>query len=130
MPVEPVNTNDIKSSLNGLKNSIEKGFKNLKTLEITTTVGKVTQNITKTENGIEVDFKDPNSKTIFTKIDLLQGDINNCIDPEIEDGKYASLKDFHEKQVEKGQAIIHKNIDVILKILSIDLDNDENNNAE
>ena len=78
---------------------LEKAANNLMTLEITTTV------------------VGNQPKEIKTKIDLLQGDISNTLDEAfLRDEELKPIRDFHAGQVEKGQAIIKGNVDVIVDL--------------
>lgn len=79
---------------------LEKAATNLMTLEITTTVG-----------GAQ-------PRAIKTTIDLVQGDISNSLDDAfLRDEDLKPIRDFHDRQVEKGQAIIKGNVDVIVNLV-------------
>ena len=78
---------------------LEEAANNLMTLEITTTVVS------------------NQPKEIKTKIDLLQGDISNTLDEAfLRDEELKPIREFHAGQVEKGQAIIKGNVDVIVDL--------------
>ena len=80
--------------------SLKKAAVNLMTLEITTTV-----------------ISDE-PKEIKTKIDLVQGDISNSLNEAfLKDENLQPIRDFHTGQVEKGQAIIKGNIEVIIDLV-------------
>ena len=73
---------------------------NLMTLEITTTV-----------IGNE-------PKEIKTKIDLVQGDISNSFNEAfLRDEELHPIREFHAGQVEKGQAIVKGNVEVIVDLV-------------
>ena len=73
---------------------------NLLTLEITTTV-----------IGNE-------PKEIKTKIDLVQGDISNSFNEAfLRDEELHPIRGFHASQVEKGQAIVKGNVEVIVDLV-------------
>lgn len=75
---------------------LQKAAVNLMTLEITTTVVG----------------DDP--KEIKTKIDLVQGDISNSLDEAfLTQTDLQPIREFHSGQVEKGQAIIKGNVEII-----------------
>lgn len=80
--------------------SLKNAASNLMTLEITTTVV-----------GGE-------RKEIKTKIDLVQGDISNSLDEAfLKDTELHPIREFHTGQVEKGQAIIKGNVEVIVDLV-------------
>jgi hypothetical protein len=82
--------------LDGLKQAAG----NLMTLEITTTVV-----------GDE-------PRKITTKIDLLQGDISNSLDEAfLKEAELQPIREFHAGQVEKGQAIVKGNVEVIVDLV-------------
>ena len=79
---------------------LEKAASNLMKLEITTTVV-----------GAQ-------PREIKTTIDLVQGDIKNSLDDAfLRDDELKPIRDFHDGQVEKGQAIIKGNVDVIVDLV-------------
>lgn len=80
--------------------SLKDAAVNLMTLEITTTV-----------TGGE-------QKEIKTKIDLVQGDISNSLNEAfLRDEELHPIREFHTGQVEKGQAIIKGNVEVIVGLV-------------
>ena len=80
--------------------SLKEAAGNLMTLEVKTTVV-----------GNE-------PKEITTKIDLVQGDISNSLDEAfLKDADLHPIRDFHTDQVEKGQAIIKGNVEVIIDLV-------------
>ena len=80
--------------------SLKEAAVNLMTLEITTTV-----------------ISDE-PKEIKTKIDLVQGDISNTLNEAfLKDKDLQPIREFHTGQVEKGQAIIKGNVEVIVDLV-------------
>ena len=79
---------------------LQKAAASLMTLEITTTVV-----------GDE-------PKEIKTKIDLVQGDINNSLNEAfLTQAELQPIREFHSGQIEKGQAIIKGNVEVIVDLV-------------
>ena len=79
---------------------LKKAAVNLMTLEITTTVVS----------------SEP--KEIKTKLDLVQGDISNSFNEAfLRDEDLHPIREFHATQVEKGQAIVKGNIEVIVDLV-------------
>lgn len=48
---------------------------------------------------------------MHTRINIVDGDIENEIGREFLDGPYAELRDFHLREVDKGMGIIRQNLD-------------------
>ncbi len=114
-----------------LMDRIKKSLKNLITLEIITTVGQVELTINE-DNEISVtgikDSKD--CKSIWTTINLLEGDISTVYDPEYVTGQYHALRDFHKAREDQGHQIIKDNIAALkelYKLVSGELKDEENN---
>ena len=65
----------------------------------------------------------PARSALTTEIDLLQGDIRNTFD-----SKYAGtpedIRNFHARQVEKGQEIIDRNIASLKSLVEFVINND------
>ena len=79
---------------------LKKAAGNLMTLEITTTV------------------VGDQPKEISTKIDLVQGDISNSLNEAfLTDADLQPIREFHTGQVEKGQAIIRGNVELIVDLV-------------
>ena len=53
-------------------------------------------------------------KAMYSKIDLLQGDITSIYDPEFITGEYTDLKEFHQDRESQGQEIIQNNIQTLV----------------
>lgn len=85
----------------------------LVSLEIVTTVGDVEYK----NNKFEIAFKDK-PKVLYSKIDLLQGDITTVMNQEYITGEYQALRTFHEEQITRGQDIIKKNIEAAKALAS------------
>ncbi len=100
----------------GFLDNIKNAFQDLVTLEIITAVGEVELNI-KDKKLVATGIKDgENCKTILTKIDLLQGDIQTVYAPEFVTGEYQSLKEFHKNREDQGYKIIQDNIETLKKL--------------
>jgi len=79
---------------------LKKAAVTLMTLEVTTTVIG----------------NDP--KEVKTKIDLVQGDISNSLhEAFLRDEELHPIREFHAGQVEKGQAIVKGNVEVIVYLV-------------
>ena len=79
---------------------LKKAAGNLMTLEVTTTV------------------VGDQPKEITTKIDLVQGDISNSLNEAfLKDATLQPIQEFHTGQVEKGQAIIKGNVELIVDLV-------------
>ena len=79
---------------------LKKAAGNLMTLEVTTTV------------------VGDQPKEITTKIDLVQGDISNSLNEAfLKDATLQPIQEFHTEQVEKGQAIIKGNVELIVDLV-------------
>ena len=82
-----------------LIDNLKRCFKNLTTLEIKT-------------------VKDPDTKGICTKIDLIQGDITNTFNEELfKDPE--TLRQFHEAQVTKAENIVEKNLEALRSLIEL-----------
>ncbi len=102
-----------------LIDKIKNSIKNLITLEIITTVGQVELKI-KDKEIVVTGIKDSkNCKSIWTKINLLEGDINTVYDPEFVTGQYQSLRDFHKNREDQGHQIIKDNIAALKELYTL-----------
>ena len=80
--------------------SLKEAACNLMTLKITTTVVS------------EV------PKEIETTIDLVQGDISNSLNEAfLKDTDLQPIQEFHAGQIEKGQAIVKGNVEIIVELV-------------
>jgi hypothetical protein len=106
---------DGNSKLEALLEEIKNAVAEFKTLEIVTVVGTVIPG----ESVKDLSFKfDKNSKTILTRIDILDGDITTVIDEAYVTGDYQSLREFHAQREEKGYSIVRNNIAAIRELFS------------
>lgn len=85
----------------------------LVSLEIVTSVGDVKYK----NNKFEIAF-DANPKVLYSKIDLLQGDITTVMNKDYVSGDYQALRTFHEEQITRGQDIIKQNIEAAKALAS------------
>lgn len=114
-PAADNTTADGNSKLESLLEEIKKAVAEFKTLEIVTVVGTVIPG----ESVKDLSFKfDKNSKTILTRIDILDGDITTVIDEAYVTGDYQSLREFHAQREEKGYSIVRNNIAAIRELFS------------
>lgn len=111
-------------TLSNLKNKIMNSIENLVSLEIITAVGQVNVKSDDTvDKKLNVDCG-PNTKAIFTKIDMLQGDISTVYDEEFVSGDYQALKQFHALREKEGHEIVRQNIENLKSLLKMIRDNE------
>lgn len=56
-------------------------------------------------------------KKLETTINLLDGDISNSMDGAfLRDEQLVPIRDFHAQQIEKGQAVIKGNVDILISL--------------
>lgn len=91
-----------------LAERIKQSLANLVTLEIVTAVGPPRP------DGSGPDYAQ--DKVMSSKINLLEGDITNVIDPAFVTGELESLRAFHEGQVDKGEEIVHNNLKALREL--------------
>jgi hypothetical protein len=77
-------------------------------LEITTWVSETPP--PGSEQSEEFNKPRPGSR-MHTRINIVDGDIENEVGREFLDGPYAELRDFHLKEVDKGMGIIRQNLE-------------------
>jgi hypothetical protein len=58
-------------------------------------------------------------KSIVTTINLLEGDITTVMDDDFVSGPYQSLREFHQKREDQGQAIINGNVEALKSLLDL-----------
>lgn len=97
-----------------LTDKIAEALHNLVELRIVTSVGKV---VPDEQGHPTIDFKD--AKMMATRINMLQGDISNSIDPEFATGEYSKLVGYHEQQVHKGQEIVRSNLQTLRELYEL-----------
>jgi uncharacterized protein (UPF0297 family) len=98
-----------KNALQELLDEIRKAIKETVTLKITTIVGDVAQ------GGADDPPTVANSKTMYTQIDLIQGDIVSMVDKAFLD-EFAALREKHQAREDQAHAIVHKNIEALKEL--------------
>ena len=58
-------------------------------------------------------------KSMYSRIDLLQGDITTIYDPEFITGELTSLREFHQDREKQGQEIIQGNIKTLRDLVKL-----------
>lgn len=82
-------------------------------LKITTWVVESSE---QSQNEIKSASAKPGNR-IYTRINLVNGDIQNEIGSEFTDsGSYKEIREFHLTQIKDGREIIHKNIESVEKL--------------
>ena len=97
-----------------LAKRIQQSLANLVTLDIVTAVGPPKA------DGSGPDYGE--DKIMSSKIDLLQGDITNVIDPAFVTGELQTLRSFHETQVVKGEQIVRDNLKALRELYNAAVD--------
>ncbi|MCP4697498.1 MAG: hypothetical protein GY862_11690 [Gammaproteobacteria bacterium] len=97
-----MNLEDIKNALNNLVN-----------VEIRTVVG----NFTHDADGPPKRAAD--SKEIYTRINLLEGDISTYFNEEFLEGSLSSVRQYHAMREKNGLAIVQENIDALQKMVGL-----------
>ena len=98
-----------KNALEELLDEIQKAIKEMVTLKITTIVGDVQQ------AGADGPPTVANSKTMYTQIDLIQGDIVSMVDKAFLD-EFATLREKQQSREDQAQDIVHKNIEALKEL--------------
>ncbi len=99
-------------------------IENLVTLEIVTAVGNVQYGPREKRPADakrhfpDLDY-DRDPKIMFTKIDLLQGDIKTVYDEAFVTGEYQQLKAYHATKEKEGYQIVQKNIETLERLLKL-----------
>jgi hypothetical protein len=101
---------------------IKDAIGNLVTLEIVTAVGDVKFQPKSAEEKDKIvatiDYsKEP--KSILTRVDLLQGDIQTVFHEEFVTGNYKELKEFHAAREKEGHKIIKENLAALEKLFQL-----------
>jgi hypothetical protein len=78
-------------------------------LEITTWVSE--DSATPPSDEEDEDAQPLPGKRMYTRINIVEGDIENEIGREFIDGSYSKLREFHLQEVERGIGIIRQNLD-------------------
>lgn len=107
---------DAKSTGKELMKKIESSLQNLTTLEIVTAVGEVSYDAQdQTYKPADEGYVD----AIFTKIDLVQGDIKTVYDPKFISGEYQNLLEVHKNREAQGHQIVEANIAALKKLFDL-----------
>ncbi|MEM7223262.1 MAG: hypothetical protein AAF495_09805 [Pseudomonadota bacterium] len=108
-----------KDTFEELKAAIQEAIDNLTHLDVKTVVGKVAEpdpSILESMGIKEVE----NAKLLSSRINIVLGDITSFIDERfIPEGELPKIREFHEKRVEEGSAIIERNIKALKELLSL-----------
>lgn len=107
------NANESQDNNEGILEKITKALTDLVTLEIKTMVGEMTFNQSAVPNF------PAKPKAMYSKIDLLQGDITTVYDPEFITGEFTSLREFHQEREKQGQEIIQGNIKALQSLVKL-----------
>jgi hypothetical protein len=59
------------------------------------------------------------TKSITTKINLLDGDITTEMDEEFVSGSYVSLREYHQQREDQGHAIIDGNVEALKSLIDL-----------
>ena len=98
-----------------LFDQIRAKLNDLTTLEIKTIVGDHSVDA----NGkVNIDTSE-SADVIFTKIDLLDGDITSGFNPKFLQEPYSSVKAYHAEREKEGKDIIRKNIETLEALLKL-----------
>lgn len=98
---------------------IHTALANLAALEIVTAVGPVSGRIKENDTIRPDPGSLSNCKMMYTKIDLLQGDITTCIPEEFITGDYQELREFHQAREQQGHEIIKGNIAALRELIAL-----------
>ena len=101
------------SDLAALQKKLEAAFEDATTLEITTIVGDITME----EVEGKLKPKAEGTKTMFTKIDLVDGDIVTMIDNAFVKGDLVKMREHHEAVEARANKIIQDNIATLQTLL-------------
>jgi hypothetical protein len=96
-----------------IADAIKSAVKDLTQLEVVTMVGPVSVKANDTGKIVADIAPDTETKAMVTRIDLIDGDIRNLVDPVFVTGDLQSVRDFHNEQVKKGNDIIVRNIEAV-----------------
>ena len=99
------------SALEELLEEIQAAIKDAVTLKITTIVGDVTKGDLASDPTVE------DSKTMYTQIDLIQGDIVIMIDKAFLTDDFAAIREHHNEREEEAHEIIRKNIEALKELV-------------
>lgn len=97
---------------------LERAAANLTTLEVITRVGPVDVTL---HGGKDPDVSIPSANgatapVLYTRIDILDGDIFNNLDSSFVDGPNKELKAFHAEAVKAGREMVDQRLDFIARL--------------
>ncbi len=109
--------------IDGLLDKILAKAEDFGTLTIKTVVGDITTD----PKTMKLKIGEGRTDSIFTTIDLIDGDITTLVSAKFLENEYKSIFDFHKEREKEGAAIIDKNIKALKSIYnavsSISMDN-------
>ncbi len=97
-----------------IKNIGEK-ISNLTTLEIKTIIGDYVVDA----NDRVAPRADAEFKVIFSKIDLIDGDMTTHLSTEMLNDRYEWLREFHARKEARGHEIINDNINAVKSLIEL-----------
>ena len=109
------NNSKADNKLNNLLDEIKEAVADFKELRIVTVVGTTQGNSVK-----DLDFEfTGDTKTILTRIDLLDGDTSTIIDEAFITGDFETLREFHARREENAYTIVRTNIAALRELFSL-----------
>lgn len=108
----------VRESANGFMdfiNNIEERITALTTLEIKTMIGDFDVDA---EGNIKP-HTDSDFKALYSKFNLIGGDVTSQISSELIYDKYQWLREFHERKEDKGTEIVASNIEAIFSLIEL-----------
>ncbi len=95
--------------------NIEERITALTTLEIKTMIG----DFEVSENGDVRPIDANDFKVLYSKFNLIGGDVTSQISSELIYDKYQWLREFHERKEDKGTEIVASNIEAIFSLIEL-----------
>jgi hypothetical protein len=89
-------------------------------LRITTTVGDVA--MVKSEEGAEYQPKISNSASLYTVVNILQGDMETIIDQSLLSDKFDVIRELHKDREAHAHSIIKANMETLTELAKTVLD--------
>jgi len=83
-------------------------------LRITTTVGDVA--MVKDAEGAQFQPKVSNSASLYTVVNILQGDMETIIDQSLLSEKFDAIRELHKDREEQAHLIIQKNMETLTEL--------------
>ncbi|MGF1534315.1 MAG: hypothetical protein ACFCUI_11485 [Bernardetiaceae bacterium] len=108
----------IRESNNGFMDfirNIEDRITALTTLEIKTIVGEMDVD---SQGNVQMRSND-DVKVLYSRFNLIGGDVTSQISTELIYDKYQWLREFHERKEDKGTEIIASNIEAIFSLIEL-----------